>query len=223
MNNELIKNKMMKKIFIATVVLSFLVSCSRDVYKNITYQKDKQAAFKAYKTFAWLPEKDSSDKGTTYALMRNNTLNYFTHCFGEMGYHADTENPDFLLELIVKSQTKEIDNPLFPKPYSTTSVTTYFNPFLHPLSNPFKYNKPFTYKYFNYPTGKEPAPETYRKNSITLNIIDRQQQKVVWSSTASADLYNKAYLSENLHPVVYKMMKDYPVKPLNRHRSMTKK
>lgn len=213
----------MKKAFLSILGLVLLAACSRNVYKDISYKKDKQADFKSYKTFAWLPEKDTSDKGTVYALMRNNTLNYFTHCLGEIGYRANTENPDLLLELVVKSETKEIDNPLYPKPYSTTTVTTYFNPFLHPLSNPFKYNKPFTYKYFNYPTGKEPAPDTYRKNTITLNVVDRLQQKIVWSSTASADLYDKSYLSANLHPVVYKMLQDYPVKPMTRHKSITKR
>lgn len=208
------------KLFLSILAfVTLLAGCSQKMYKEI-YKKDAKTNFKKYKTFAWLPEKEPADTGTLFALMRNNAVNYFTHCLGQIGYQVDVNEPDLLVELVIKSETKEIVDPLAPKPYSTTSVTTYYNPFLHPINNPFKYNKPFTYKYINVPTGKE-AP-TYLKNSITLNIIDRTQQKIVWSSTAAADFYDKAYLNSNLHPVVYDMLKKYPVKPYKRHRQKTK-
>ncbi len=210
-------------VLIASVILlSAFISCSRKVYKDIQSNYDKSANFKQYNTFAWLPDKDSTDAKTVFGLMRNNTINYFTHCMAERGYKADVDNPDVLLELIIKSQTKEIEAPPVPKPFTTTTVTVYTNPYLHPLSNPFKYNKPFTYKYFNYPT-KNPLPkDTYLKNSITLNVIDRLQQKIVWSGTANADLYDTAYLRMNLHPVVYDILEQYPVKPYYKHRNKTK-
>jgi hypothetical protein len=210
-------------VLIASVILfSALVSCSRKVYKDIQSDYDRSADFKQYKTFAWLPDKDSTDAKTVFGLMRNNTINYFTHCMAERGYKADVDNPDVLLELIIKSQTKEIEDPTIPKPFSTTTVTVYTNPYLHPLSNPFKYNKPFTYKYFNYPPQKQLPKETYLKNSITLNVIDRLKQKIVWSGTANADLYDTAYLRMNLHPVVYDILEQYPVKPYYKHRNKTK-
>jgi hypothetical protein len=216
-------NKYSYTVLIASVILfPAFVSCSRKVYKDIQGSYDKSANFKQYKTFAWLPDKDSTDAKTVFGLMRNNTINYFTHCMAERGYKADVDNPDVLLELIIKSQTKEIEDPSVPKPFTTTTVTVYTNPYLHPLSNPFKYNKPFTYKYFNYPP-KNPLPkDTYLKNSITLNVIDRLQQKVVWSGTANADLYDTAYLRMNLHPVVYDILEQYPVKPYYKHRNKTK-
>ncbi|WP_216072882.1 hypothetical protein, partial [Acinetobacter baumannii] len=74
---------------------------------------------------------------------------------------------DVLLELIVKRKTLEKANPSVTTPLSTTTITEYGNPFLHPLNNPLKYNKPFTYKYFNYPKENTAVRETYIKNSIT--------------------------------------------------------
>lgn len=205
------------------ILLIALNSCSRKVYKDIQSNYDRSAHFKQYKTFAWLPDKDSTDANTAFGVMRNNTVNYFTHCMGERGFKANIDNPDVLLELIIKSETKEIEDPTLPKPFSTTTVTVYSNPYLHPLSNPFKYNKPFTYKYFNYPPENQQPKETYLKNSITLNVIDRTQQKIVWSGTANADLYDTAYLQMNLHPVIYDILKQYPIKSFNRHRNKTKK
>lgn len=211
-----------KEFVIAGIILLLIAGCSRKVYKDIQSSYDKSADFKQYKTFAWLPDKDSIDARTIFGMMRNNTMNYFTHCMGERGYKANTDNPDVLLELIIKSETKEKEDPTLPKPFSTTTVTTYANPYLHPLTNPFKYNKPFTYKYFNYPPEKQLPKETYLKNSITLNVIDRVNQKVVWTGTAKADLYDTTYLQMNLHPVVYDILEQYPVKPYYKHRNETK-
>lgn len=212
-----------KEFVIAGIIIFLIAGCSPKVYKDIQSSYDKSSDFKLYKTFAWLPDKDSADAKTIFGMMRNNTVNYFTHCMGERGYKANTDNPDVLLELIIKSETKEKEDPTLPKPFSTTTVTTYANPYLHPLSNPFKYNKPFTYKYFNYPPEKQLPKETYLKNSITLNVIDRVNQKIVWTGTAKADLYDTAYLQMNLHPVVYDILEQYPVKPYYKHRNETKK
>ena len=212
-----------KELVIAGIILLLIAGCSPKVYKDIQSSYDKSADFKQYKTFAWLPDKDSADARTIFGMMRNNTVNYFTHCLGERGYKVNTQNPDVLLELIIKSETKKKKDPTLAKPFSTTTVTTYANPYLHPLSNPFKYNKPFTYKYFNYPPERQLPKETYLKNSITLNVIDRINQKVVWRGTAKADLYDTTYLQMNLHPVVYDILEQYPVKPYYKHRNETKK
>ncbi|MBI1781687.1 MAG: DUF4136 domain-containing protein [Sphingobacteriales bacterium] len=211
-----------KNHIVTGIALIVLAGCSQKMYKDIQSNYDRSTDFKQYKTFAWLPDKDSIDAKTLFGMMRNNTMNYFTHCMGERGYKANTDNPDVLLELIIKSETKEKEGPTLPKPFSTTTVTTYANPYLHPLSNPFKYNKPFTYKYFNYPSEKQLPKETYLKNSITLNVIDRANQKIVWTGTAKADLYDTAYLQMNLHPVVYDILEQYPVKPYSKHRRDTK-
>lgn len=219
---KLQKQHMYKPLIVSVILFTAFISCNRKIYKDIQSNYDKSADFKQYKTFAWLPDKDSADAKTVFGLMRNNTINYFTHCMAERGYKADVNNPDVLLELSIKSETKEKEDPSLPKPFSTTTVTVYTNPYLHPLSNPFKYNKPFTYKYFNYPPTNPLPKDTYLKNSITLNIIDRQQQKIVWSGTANADLYDTAYLQMNLHPVVYDILKKYPVKPYYKHRNKTK-
>ena len=203
------------------ILLIALNSCSRKVYKDIQSSYDRSADFKQYKTFAWLPDKDSTDANTAFGMMRNNTVNYFTHCMGERGYKANIDIPDVLLELIIKSETKEIEDRTLPKPFSTTTVTIFTNPYLHALSNPFKYNKPFTYKYFNYPPEKQLPKETYLKSSIALNVIDRAQQKVVWSRTANADLYDTTYQQMNLHPAVYDLLEQYPVKLYHKHRNNT--
>lgn len=216
------KKYFFKVLIVSGILFIALVSCSRTVYKDFQSNYDNSADFKQYKTFAWLPDQDSTDAETIFGMMRNNTVNYFTHCMGERGYKANIDSPDLLLELIIKSETKEKDDPTLPKPFSTTTVTIYASPYLHPLSNPFKYYKPFTYKYFNYPPEKQSLKETYLKNSITLNVINRALQKVVWSGTANADLYDTKYLQMNLHPVVYDILEKYPVKPYHKHRNETK-
>ena len=210
---------------IMTAIAALLIvlnGCSQKIYKDIQSSYDKSVDFQKYKTFAWLPNKDTTNAKINYEMIRNNTVNYFTHCMVERGYKADIDGPDVLLELIIKSETMEKEDQTLPTPYSTTAVTTYANPYLHPLSNPLKYTKPFTYKYFNYPLQNLLPKETYLKNTITLNVIDRAQQEIVWSGTAKADLYDTTYLQMNLHPVVYDILEQYPIKPFYRHRNKTR-
>lgn len=211
------------KEIVLLFTLFTIAGCSKRIYKNAQSSYDRSVNFKQYKTFAWLGDKDTADLKPVFAVMYNNTENYFTHCLKERGYKPNVDSPDVLLQLIVKSETRERADEFLQQPYSTTTVTTYPNPFLHPLNNPLKYNKPFTYKYFNYQKDNEPRKETYIKNSITLNIIDRVKQKLVWSGTAATDLYDSAYLQMNLHPVVYNMLEKYPVKPFHKHRRETTK
>jgi hypothetical protein len=48
-----------------------------------------------------------------------------------------------------------------------------------------------------------------------LNVFDRATNKLIWSGTAKKDIYDPAYVKKDIHPAVDKIMKEYPVRPLN--------
>ena len=54
----------------------------------------------------------------------------------------------------------------------------------------------------------------YVEGSITLNVIDRKSNKLVWAGTAKGDIYDAAYINRNIHPAVEAIMKKFPVKAI---------
>ena len=112
------------KIFLLLIAFVLLAGCG--VYNNISSDYDRSVDFTKYKTFAWLPDKDSTNTPTNNQIIRNNTINYFSHCMGERGMKANVDSPDVLLLLVVKSEKKE---------YTTTSPTYYTYPSYN-YSNP---------------------------------------------------------------------------------------
>lgn len=192
----------------ATGIILMMIVTSCSVYKDSFSNYDRDADFTSYKTFAWLPYRDTTDEPSNNQIIRNNTRNYFTHCLGELGMTVNTDTPDVLLELVVKSEKKEMTGHYGRHPYGG-GWSYYQNPFYYPFPGPYYYRHNYGYGYSCSYTDRNVE---YEASSITLNVIDRKQNKLVWTGTAKGDLYDPALLTENLHPAVYSILEKYPVK-----------
>lgn len=211
----------MKKFFPLLMII-FFTGCS--VYNNIYSTSDKTANFSLYKTFAWLPDKDSTNTPFNNQIIRNTTVNYFTHCMGERGMKANIDSPDVLMQLEIKSIHKEetVTTPSYLpniRPYSNYAIPYYHsNPYYYPYPNSYYYYAPYYYNYYSYSRTYTSQKVEYTQSTITLNIIDRKLNRLVWMGVAEGDLYDPAYIDENLHPAVYDILNDYPVKPIYEHK-----
>lgn len=202
-----------KKLFSYLTGMLFLAIAGCGVYTDITSDYDRSVAFTKYKTFAWLPDKDTSKSEYNNQIIRNNTRNYFTHCMGERGYKARVDTPDVFLDLIVTTAKKEktVNTPVYNYPYDWY----YDNPYYYPYPSSYYYNYPY---YYNYTTTYITQKTEYTEGAIILNVIDRKQNKLVWTGTAKGDLYDPSYIGDNLHPAVYDILNNYPVKPVREHK-----
>ena len=206
-----------KKLLTYLTGILFLAIAGCGVYTDITSDYDRSVDFTKYKTFAWLLDKDTSKSEYNNQIIRNNTRNYFTHCMGERGYKASIDTPDVFLDLAITSAKKQKT--------VTTPVTTfpsnsyYHNPYYYPNPGSYYYRYNYNYNYTTYVTQKV----EYTEGAITLNIIDRKLNKLVWSGTAKGDLYDPSYIGDNLHPAVYDILDNYPVKPVKEHKRPKKK
>lgn len=202
------KNKFLSSIFI---LLSFISGCS--VYTDIYSDYDRSVDFTKYKTFAWLPDKDTAKSEFNNQIIRSNTRNYFTHCMAVRGYKINADTPDVFLELVVTAATKQktVTSPVYTYP----SGWYYYNPYYYSYPSPYYYRYPYNYGYsYTYVTQKV----EYTEGAITLNVIDRKQNKLVWTGTAKGDLYDSKYIADNLHPAVYDILDSYPVKAPKEHK-----
>ena len=197
--------------FLAIAGLTAMAGCR--AYDKEFSDYDRTADFSRYKTFAWLPDRDTANTTFNNQIIRNNTLNYFTHCMGERALQAELDSPDVLLQLVVRSLPKQLT--MTSAVYSGSPGGGRYNPYYYPHPNNYYYHSPFFYGNTRYVTERY----DYAESTITLNVYDRRQSRLVWTGTAQGDLFDPAYMADNLHPAVYRILKKFPIKPLQREKA----
>lgn len=196
---------LLASLFFSTM---FLGGCG--LYTDISTDIDRSADFTSYHTFAWMPDKDTASSAYNNQVIRNNTMNYFSHCMGERGLKAEVDSPDVLLELAVTTTRKEV---------------TVLSPAQYPSYNPYYYPFPNAYYYRGhaghgtpYSSGCATGKAGYNESTISLNVIDRRLNKLVWTGRASGDLYDPAFIESNLHPAVFDILHDFPIPLIRDHK-----
>lgn len=210
----------MKPKIIFSLVLLVIASACGNTYKLLSVDQDESVDFSRYKTFALLPDKDNENTPYHNQIIHNNTENYLTHELMNRGMTVDKDKPDILLQLQINSKSKQRTQ--------TTSIpppSYYYYPALSP-HNPYFIPHGFLYYYYNMPFGYIPnytygiTRQTidYTQSTITLNVIDRKANRLIWQATVQADLYDPSQMKKELHPAVRKILDKYPVKPLSDNR-----
>lgn len=197
--------------FLAIAGLTAMAGCR--AYDKVYSDYDRTADFSRYKTFAWLPDRDTANTTFNNQIIRNNTLNYFTHCMGERGLRAEPDSPDVLLQLVVRSLPKQLT--MTSAVHQGSPGGGRYNPYYYPHPNNYYYHTPFFYSRITYVTERY----DYAESTITLNVYDRLLNRLVWTGTAQGDLFDPAYMADNLHPAVYRILKKFPIKPLQREKA----
>lgn len=191
------------------MAILILTSCSS--YYYISSKKDFNTDFSIYKTFAWLPDiTDTVNLPYNNEIIMNNLKNYFGQKFSQRGCSVNLENPDLLLQIVVLNQMKDkvIVNMTRPGQYYNCKYyygSMYYNPYL----NEYYYRQGDIYCY---PSSYSVKQIEYLENSITLNVFDKNHNKLVWTGTARGDIYNPVYMNKHIHPAVKIIMNKYPIK-----------
>lgn len=213
-----LKKNLSKLLIITGIVLSGCAS----MYNKTNSNYDKSTDFTKYKTYAWLNSQNLQVPTAYYNdVIENNTKSYVDQHFKDRGYIVDTLNPDILLELVLKSEKKKevIQN---SNPFNYSNHTYYNYPYNVNYNNNLyygnrRYNQYSNYNYshhYSYNPGFRINVRKYTQSTITINVIDRVSNKMVWTGTTENDIYDKAYLKEVIHPAVVNILKQYPIKPI---------
>jgi hypothetical protein len=218
-----------KKLIIQFGLISTIALSGCNIYTNTYSNYDKSVDFTKYKTYAWLSSQKSQAPSPYYNdVIENNAKSYVDHHFKDRGYSIDTLNPDVLLELVLKSEKqKEQVNTRNPYNYSNYTLNNY--PYNHNYNDNLyydnqNYNRYLNYNYnrhYSYNRSYRTKTMKYMKSAITINVIDRASNNLVWTGTSENDIYDPEYLKDEIHPAVVNILKQYPVKPTE--KTQTKK
>jgi hypothetical protein len=196
--------KTFRKLPIACLCI-LLIASGCETYISVYSDYDKTVNFNKYKTFAWLPDRDSTSTEYNNQIVRNNTRNYVNMELAERGYRLNIDSPDVFLDLVVRNVKTETTTAVTQPTYTPGWYTC--NPYYQYCPPQYYYSYPY---YNNYSTNY--VTESSVDGSITVNMIDRRQNKMVWTATATGNLYDPEYMEDNLHPAVFSIIEKYPVK-----------
>jgi hypothetical protein len=219
-----------KKVYNSLLVLLCLGFIKCAVYEDIYSDYDHSVDFSKYKTFAWLPDssmatREDSFKNTAYDndVIRNNAKNYINHQLVERGLQIHPKEPDALVQLILLNEKKQrvvtYADPYYPAPYYYGNTfrhypyyydgRTYY-PYYYPYYNNYTY---FGWGFNNFYYQPQTYKQTYVKGTITINLYDRAQKKLIWTASAEGDIYDANSVKEEVDPAIRKIMKTFPIKP----------
>jgi len=177
----------MKKILwiSASILIVVLAGCST-TYNAVSSDYDRSVDFTQYKTFAWLPDKaDTANTRYNNEIIRNNIRNYFGQCMSDRGYTFDGESPDLLMQIVITNAKKERVVTSYPSSYYYSPYyygSHYYSPYR--FGYYYDYYPSYGYGYSRYSGYSTAQKQEYVNGSITLNLIDRKANKLIWSGTA---------------------------------------
>ena len=182
-----------------TSVVFLLAGCASSAH----IEKDDEANFSNYKTFAWV-DKDGEGKNDTN---RHNDLaeqKIRTAVIKELektaGWKEAKHNPDILLsyDVLVEKGVKETQNPV------------YSEPFFQYIYNP----RTRRYVRIYYPSrfvGYDHQSRPSNEGTITITMIDAKTDKVVWQGWTMDEVNNKNLTSKEIQYAVRAIFKKFDI------------
>ncbi len=208
------------KIGAGVLALIILQACGTPyILSNADY--DRSTDFIKYKTFSWIPPNGSDSMTAQEEIIVNNTINYFAHELAARNMTLDNENPDLLFQLQV-TESKEQRSQRIRETIPTVNPNYYnnrryralspYNRYYNLTPRSYFYTGPFDNAYNGYTYGYTTKVYDYTKSALTLNVLDRRQNKFIYTATVEANLYEPSAMKRELHPAVHSLLNDYPVK-----------
>jgi hypothetical protein len=184
----------------AGVVLMFvLASCSSTAH----IEKDDNADFSHYKTFAWI-DKDGegkNDRNKSNDLTEQKIRDAVNKELEKnSGWREVKSRPDVLLsyDVLVERNIKESNNPVYSNPYSRVV----YNP----------YTRRYTTIY--YPSrfvGYERDERPIKEGTVTISMIDTKTDKTVWQGWTTDEVNSKNLTTKEIQNSVRSIFKKFDV------------
>jgi len=189
--------KHLKLWSVYSIFVFLLAGCSSTAH----IEKDDDADFSRYRTFAWIDKdgegrQDQNKKNDLTELKIRQAVN--KELEKSAGWKEVRNRPDVLLtyDVLVEKGIKESNNPVYSRPYSRM------------LYNP--YTRRYTTIY--YPSqfmGYERDERSIREGTITISMIDTKTDKTVWQGWTTDEVNSKNLTSKEIQNSVRSIFKKF--------------
>ena len=188
------------KLWIGYLSFVFLLaSCASTAH----IEKDDNADFKHYKTFAWV-DKDGegkNDRNRSKDLVEEKIRKAVNlELEKSAGWRESKNHPDVLLsyDVLVERGIKENNNPVYSRPYSRLI----YNPYAR------------RYATIYYPSefmGYDRDQRSIREGTVTITMIDSRTDKTVWQGWTTDEVRSKNLTSKEIQNSVKAIFRKFDV------------
>ena len=185
---------MKRKLTLWSGVLSFvflLASCASTAH----IEKDENADFRRYKTFAWT-DKDHKNSDLTEQKIKQ-AVNVELE---KAGWRESKNHPDVLLnyDVLVERGIKEDNNPIYSQPFTRLI----YNPYTR------------RYATIYYPSefmGYDRDQRSVREGTVTITMIDTNTDKTVWQGWTTDEVKSKNLTGKEIQNSIKAIFRKFDV------------
>lgn len=176
---------------ISIIVAVFASACAPSV--KVSSDHDRAVNFSAYKTFSMYEMKAHN----VNQLNQDRIEKYIRQEMSKRGYVENNNNPDLKVNAVTVLKNR--------RGVSTTTTYSAYGIFYRP------------YAAWAVPVSGHTSVSTYnyKDGSLVIDVIDTKANKMIWTGSAVAELYNQPKNPEEAIGVtIAKIMANYPVAPV---------
>ena len=176
-----------------------LASCGVQSY----VEKDPNVDLNNYKTYAWLNDKETKRKdGKAYKNFQESYLmDLVSKELDKNGWQKSrTGNADVLIDydIMVEDDVREQSQSVYSRP----QVRYFYNPYTRRVNSVYYPSQYLGEDYYTVP---------YKSGTITINIVDNKNNKLIWQGWAETDVTNKRIQQDDMNKIVKSIFKKFDV------------
>ena len=201
---------------LSMLLLSVLLSGCASLAIQRDY--DDSASFVIYKTFSWIPAKNTQDVPGPYrddGLLDKRIKQAVARSLVEQGYTEQSNStPDFYVVYRVGLKEKTRNSYFGSGYYGYGSYGFGYGGY----GFPYRYHRSFFgyggfgygYPYYGGGLGRY---ETYTQGTLVIDILDAKTDELVWRGSAVNRMSDPAYDAKEINKVVEKILEEFPPRP----------
>ena len=184
------------KTSIAALFLSsfFLISCGSTAH----IEKDKNANFNQYKTYAWEDRADIKKNRSNQLVEEQVKEAVNEQLQKNTGWRLVNDNPDLILsyDLLVDKTVTQQSDPV----YSNPQVRTFYNPYTRRYVNVY-----YPSRFLGYDRYDVPANE----GTVSISMVDTKTDKTVWQGWTTDQIDSRKFKASEARTAVKSIFKKF--------------